>query len=264
MGNEKFAKASEKLRWRQRSRGTNETKACIARRRYGLCVIDNYNATSMQQRCYQDVIPNARSSAHPCTGIACSCQRVWRNIKVLLTHIAHTNESLTLESPEIKMDVSEHFNRVFHYKPSILGYPYFWKHPYWHLIFWIFAYLLANSPSTLDLQTPRHGACLSSTNDTPYWLHTHLNDAISIYIYNIYIFTVACIESYISYIHIEHMILHVLYTKSSKSYILQPLWIKSERDIKVTLKFKPSYEILSSLRGLCLYTYIYIITCLHI
>ena len=36
------------------------------------------------------------------------------------------------------MDVSEnsgtpkssHFNRVFHYKPSILGYPYFWKHPY--------------------------------------------------------------------------------------------------------------------------------------
>ena len=23
-----------------------------------------------------------------------------------------------------------HFNRVFRYKPSILGYPYFWKHPY--------------------------------------------------------------------------------------------------------------------------------------
>ena len=23
-----------------------------------------------------------------------------------------------------------HFNRVFHYKPSNLGYPYFWKHPY--------------------------------------------------------------------------------------------------------------------------------------
>ena len=36
------------------------------------------------------------------------------------------------------MDVSEngiypqiiHFNRVFHYKPFILGYPCFWKHPY--------------------------------------------------------------------------------------------------------------------------------------
>ena len=25
---------------------------------------------------------------------------------------------------------SSHFNRGFHYKPSILGYPYFWKHPY--------------------------------------------------------------------------------------------------------------------------------------
>ena len=25
---------------------------------------------------------------------------------------------------------SSHFNRVFHYKPSILGYHYFWKHPY--------------------------------------------------------------------------------------------------------------------------------------
>ncbi len=23
-----------------------------------------------------------------------------------------------------------HFNRVFHSKPSILGYPYFWKHPH--------------------------------------------------------------------------------------------------------------------------------------
>ena len=23
-----------------------------------------------------------------------------------------------------------HFNRIFHYKPSILGYPYFWKQPY--------------------------------------------------------------------------------------------------------------------------------------
>ncbi len=27
-----------------------------------------------------------------------------------------------------------HFNRVFHYKPSILGYHYFWKHPYRGLV----------------------------------------------------------------------------------------------------------------------------------
>ena len=29
---------------------------------------------------------------------------------------------------------SSHFNRVFHYKPSILGFPYFWKHPYLNFI----------------------------------------------------------------------------------------------------------------------------------
>ena len=27
-----------------------------------------------------------------------------------------------------------HFNRVFHYKPSILWYPHFWKHPHLHVI----------------------------------------------------------------------------------------------------------------------------------
>ena len=32
---------------------------------------------------------------------------------------------------------SSHFNRVFHYKPSIMGYPYFWKHPDLVLIFFI-------------------------------------------------------------------------------------------------------------------------------
>ena len=46
------------------------------------------------------------------------------------------------------MDVSEnggfspqiiHFNGVFHYKPSILGYPYFWKHPYRSLCFVAFS-----------------------------------------------------------------------------------------------------------------------------
>ena len=29
-----------------------------------------------------------------------------------------------------------HFNRVFQYKPSILGYPYFWKHPYICFFYW--------------------------------------------------------------------------------------------------------------------------------
>ncbi len=41
-----------------------------------------------------------------------------------------------------------HFNRVFHSKPSILGYQYFWKHPYLLLFLqyqWIDAYLLVVS-----------------------------------------------------------------------------------------------------------------------
>ena len=32
--------------------------------------------------------------------------------------------------PKIGVPQIIHFNRVFHYKPSILGYPYFWKHPH--------------------------------------------------------------------------------------------------------------------------------------
>ena len=31
-----------------------------------------------------------------------------------------------------------HFNRVFHYKPSILGYHYFWKHPCGHFFVALF------------------------------------------------------------------------------------------------------------------------------
>ena len=30
-----------------------------------------------------------------------------------------------------------HFNRVFHYKPSILGYPFFWKHPCMYIYIYI-------------------------------------------------------------------------------------------------------------------------------
>ena len=32
--------------------------------------------------------------------------------------------------PKIGVPQIIHFNKVFHYKTSILGYPYFWKHPY--------------------------------------------------------------------------------------------------------------------------------------
>ena len=36
--------------------------------------------------------------------------------------------------PKIMVPQIIHFNRVFHYKPSILGYPYFWKHPFGFLV----------------------------------------------------------------------------------------------------------------------------------
>ena len=38
------------------------------------------------------------------------------------------------------------FNRVFHYKPSILGYPYFWKHP-----------IIVETPTFKDLNEPPLG-----------------------------------------------------------------------------------------------------------
>ena len=48
--------------------------------------------------------------------------------------INHWNESWdplsTWVFPKIVVPQIIHFNRVFHHKPSILGYPYFWKHPH--------------------------------------------------------------------------------------------------------------------------------------
>ena len=60
------------------------------------------------------------------------------------------------------MDVSEnngtpkssHFNRDFHYKPSILGYPYFWKHPHG----WIFSGLSERFLGA-TVFVSRHGLC---------------------------------------------------------------------------------------------------------
>ena len=40
-----------------------------------------------------------------------------------------------------------HFNRVFHYKPSILGYPYFWKHPYIYNLYQVLQVVTSIGPS---------------------------------------------------------------------------------------------------------------------
>ena len=37
--------------------------------------------------------------------------------------------------PKIGVPQNHPFNRVFHYKPSILGYPYFWNHPFCRFFF---------------------------------------------------------------------------------------------------------------------------------
>ncbi len=46
-----------------------------------------------------------------------------------------------------------HFNRVSHYKPSILGYPYFWKHP--HLTTSVISYPLPLEPSFIWRLSPQ-------------------------------------------------------------------------------------------------------------
>ena len=46
-------------------------------------------------------------------------------LKPLSRAMVHIGVSKNSGTPQII-----HFNRVFQYKPSILGYPYFWKHPY--------------------------------------------------------------------------------------------------------------------------------------
>ena len=46
-----------------------------------------------------------------------------------------------------------HFNRVFQFKPSILGYPYFWKHPY---VFSSYLPLVTNLSGPIKVQTGSH------------------------------------------------------------------------------------------------------------
>ena len=68
--------------------------------------------------------------------------------------------------PRIVVPPNHPFNRVFHYKPSILGYPYFWKHPYTGI-------LLSISPSlchTFTVQVWFEGC----------WSKCHVRDGRSI------------------------------------------------------------------------------------
>ena len=62
-----------------------------------------------------------------------------KNSSIWTARVIFVNEKKTqIQTTDPHMDVSKnrgtskscHFNKVFHYKPSILGYLYVWKHPY--------------------------------------------------------------------------------------------------------------------------------------
>ena len=67
--------------------------------------------------------------------------------------------------PQIGVPQIIHFNRVFHFKPSILGYPYFWKPPF---------------GNGLNVRTPKLAKC--DSND----VNLHLKKVCYIYIYLMY------------------------------------------------------------------------------
>ncbi len=54
------------------------------------------------------------------------------------------------------------FNRVFHYKPSILGYLYFWKHPHFK-VWMIITMVIRGSGLNLTLPLNHPGCCGRST-----------------------------------------------------------------------------------------------------
>ncbi len=60
-----------------------------------------------------------------------------------------------------------HFNRVFHYKPSILGYPYFWKHPYVSLYIEDTFIVLGLSKNTAEYISPKtmHAMFINSSKE---------------------------------------------------------------------------------------------------
>ena len=67
-----------------------------------------------------------------------------------------------------------HFDRVFHYKPSILGYHHFWNHPYEYGIIYgsmslyymmlLLTFFLFETGSCLNLRHRLLGCCLNLGN----------------------------------------------------------------------------------------------------
>ena len=94
---------------------------------------------------------NGGIEGHETRQVGSTQAQAWRN---------STGEAPAIPAPWKYVDVSEnsgfspqiiHFNRVFHYKPSILGYPYFWKHlydEYWRICIMNFTSQSSSSPAS--------------------------------------------------------------------------------------------------------------------
>ena len=67
------------------------------------------------------------SKALPCKGGRCGRREMFKHMIYIYIYGVSKNRGV---SPQII-----NFNRVFHYKPSILGYHYFWKHPYIYTVY---------------------------------------------------------------------------------------------------------------------------------
>ena len=87
-----------------------------------------------------------RASACCLSGSVGDPLKLWRSCLPLNVSHRQIHSNMTYMGVEPKIMVPQiiHFNRVFHYEPSILGYPYFWKHPYtnWYFFFWLTEWLI--------------------------------------------------------------------------------------------------------------------------
>ncbi len=93
----------------------SEKPACSARRLISLWISGGKSSMQHSGSCYEGTnLTNLES---------------WRSYQLMLIDICFMND-MGVSKNRGKTTQIIHFNRVFHYKPSILGYPYFWKHPY--------------------------------------------------------------------------------------------------------------------------------------
>ena len=96
-----------------------------------------------------------------------------------------------------------HFNRVFHYKPSILGYHYFWKHPYIWAHYYTSKTWIKRHFGGYSLTKPPIGVTSAEVAVIVICPGIH----VYIYVYKpVYCYIYACI-----YIHIHYLDMYMCY-----------------------------------------------------